>query len=232
MNPSSGRKGSSGGGGTFVVDHLVWGVADLDAGVEEMARRTGVRPAAGGRHPGWGTANALLSLGPRTYLEVIGPDPEAGRPAEEAVEKPLPFGLAAVAPGAGRLLGWAAAVEGLEERVEESRRNGYDPGDAVAMSRRRPDGSLLSWHLALPPDASLREGGIVPFLIDWQESPHPAEETPAAGRLLELSGEHPWPAEAAGLLTALGVELSLTPGPRPRLVARLETPAGLLVLEG
>ena len=40
-----------------------------------VARRTGVRPAAGRRSTVLGTHSALLSLGPTAYLEIVAPDP-------------------------------------------------------------------------------------------------------------------------------------------------------------
>src|SRR5262245_48303312 len=70
------------------VDHLVYAVPDLDAGVARVEMLTGVRASPGGQHPGGGTRNALMALGPMSYLEIIGPDPDQPKPAE-----PRRFGL-------------------------------------------------------------------------------------------------------------------------------------------
>ncbi len=59
------------------IDHLVIGVADLDAGIREFEELTGIRPVYGGEHPNLGTHNALISLGDRTYLEILAPRPGA-----------------------------------------------------------------------------------------------------------------------------------------------------------
>ena len=58
---------------TLPVDHLVWGGQDLEAEIARLERLTGVRAAAGGQHRGEGTWNALLRLGPASYLELIAP---------------------------------------------------------------------------------------------------------------------------------------------------------------
>jgi CTP:molybdopterin cytidylyltransferase MocA len=209
-----------------IVDHLVYGVPDLAAGIEEWARLTGVEPAAGGSHPAWGTANALLSLGPHTYLEILGPDPAAD-PSEGP--RPRLFGLDGISHGA--LCGWAAAVPDLEDRVQRCRAEGYDPGPVATMSRRRPDGSELRWQLAVPRDLQLREGGCVPFLIDWQGAPSPAASAPAGCRLVQLSARHPEPERVRGPLEAMGLELAVERGGRRGPRAVLETPAGLLLLD-
>src|SRR5437870_1872301 len=58
-----------------VCDHLLWGAADLHEAIAAFAARTGIRAAPGGRHPDLGTHNAIATLGPKRFLEIIAPDP-------------------------------------------------------------------------------------------------------------------------------------------------------------
>ncbi|MDP4504457.1 VOC family protein [Nonomuraea turcica] len=200
------------------LDHLVYAVPDLAAGIAEFAERTGVRPVAGGSHPG-GTANYLVRFGPTSYLEIIGPDPEA-------TARPRAFGLETLT--APRLAAWAVRPEDIDKAVWQAREQGYDPGDVQPLSRRTPAGELLEWRLTRREDpAAVRP---VPFLIDWGDTPHPAASDLPLVSLTSLSAVHPDPDALRRDLAALGVRLDVSPGPEPALRAVIDTPLGSVTL--
>jgi len=192
------------------IDHLLYGVPELEAGMDEVERRLGVRPAPGGRHPAYGTRNALLSLGPDRYLEVIAPDP--GLPVPP---RGIGFGLAGVTEP--RLVSWALRHPEIDAATELA-----GLGRVEAGSREREDGTVLRWRLTDP--YAERMGGVVPFLIDWGEAPHPAASSPEGGRLIELRIEHPAPKEVRRALTTLGCGgATVCRGDAPGLVAVIRT---------
>lgn len=185
------------------LDHLVLATPDLAATVADFTRRTGVTPAPGGVHLGLGTRNHLVSLGGRSYLEIIGPDPEQAGPAGTR-----PFGVDGLA--GPRTVTWAISPPDLDAAIAAARARGHDPGPAYPMSRRTPDGTLLSWRLTGGGEDS---AGLVPFLIDWGASPHPAVSGLPVTPLLELTGTAPDPDRVRPLLSALDTELLLAEGP-------------------
>jgi hypothetical protein len=199
------------------VDHLIYGTPDLESTVDELERRLGVRAAEGGRHPGQGTRNALISLGEAVYLEIMAPDPEQPPP-----DRPRWLGLDRVETP--RLVGWAAVAGDLDALVRGANRRGIRLGETLAGGRRRPDGSTVSWRVTDP--HRVLGDGVVPFFIDWADSPHPARSAPGGATLVGLRAEHPDADEVSRLLAGLGLGLPLRRGPLAALIATLRTPAG------
>ncbi|GAA2496950.1 VOC family protein [Streptomyces longisporus] len=186
------------------LDHLVLATPELAVTVADFARRTGVMPAPGGAHVGFGTRNHLVSLGGSSYLEIIGPDPE-----QAGADGPRPFDVDQLV--SARTVTWAISPPDLDAAVVEARARGYDPGPVRPMSRRRPDGTLLEWRLTDGDTA--HPSGLVPFLIDWGASVHPTAAGLPVTPLLRLSATAPDPDEIRPLLAAVGAELAVTEGP-------------------
>jgi hypothetical protein len=196
------------------VDHLVFATPDLDSTVADLERRLGVRPSPGGRHLDRGTRNALLALGPRCYLEIVGPDPEQSAPPT-----PRWFGIDGLS--SPRLVAWAANTTDLERIAAEGARSGVGFGPITSGHRQRPDGVTLRWRFTDP--TTLLDDGLIPFFIDWGSSPHPTSSAPAGAELIALDAEHPDPDRVRGNLQALGFDLNVAHGPRPALIATIRT---------
>ena len=205
----------------MAIDHIVLAVPDLAAGVADFHRRTGARPVAGGSHTGRGTANYLVGLGGSSYLEIIGPDPAQPEPGQ-----PRPFGIDTLL--AARVVTWCVRPPDFDAAIATALARGYDPGPPQHMSRRRPDGTLLSWRLT--PGASDPEAGLVPFLIDWGTSAHPTSAELPVLPLGDLRAEHPDPDGIRARLASLDLDMPVVTGERTRLIATVQSPAGTVEL--
>ena len=188
-----------------VIDHLVLAVPDLGDAMTEFQRAHGVRPAIGGRHEGLGTRNALVSFGD-SYLELIAPDPTQPDP-----DGPRPFGVDDI--DHATLVTWAvrpvpALGETIAALIESCRAAGHDPGPAVPMSRHTPGGDVLRWQLTFP---TMAHDGLVPFLIDWGDTSHPAATAPRGVTMAALSGATADHEEANRVPTALGLPALASP---------------------
>jgi len=203
------------------VDHLVFAVPDLAQGVDRVEALLGVRATPGGQHPGAGTRNALVALGPSAYLEIIGPDPEQAKPSN-----PRRFGIDDLK--APRLVAWAAKESDLEGLRARAEKNGVTLGAVGSGSRQRPDGVVLAWRFTSP--GTVLGDGLVPFFIDWGRTPHPAETAAPGARLVALKGEHPDAGNVRAMLRKLGLEMEVATAPAPALVAIVECPKGRIEL--
>lgn len=203
------------------VDHLVYAAPDLNRAIVDVDRLLGVKATAGGQHPGRGTRNALVALGPAAYLEIIGPDPDQPTPPA-----PRPFGIDALP--AARLVTWAAKSQDLTRVASDAARFGVMLGPVTQGSRRRPDGLLLTWQYTDP--RTIVADGIVPFFIDWGGTPHPASSAATGATLTALHAFHTDPERVQKILDALGLDLSVSKGPAPALVATIETARGRVEL--
>lgn len=203
------------------VDHVLYASADLQRGMDEIEALLGVRPVPGGRHPQYGTHNALLSIGPGTYLEVIARDPELP-PPERGTLIDIP------ATGDSCLIGWVFRTNDIQASTAAANDAGVGLGPAVAGRRTKPDGSEIRWQLSDPYEMPM--SGAVPLLIDWGTSVHPSTVAPSGGRLVELGIEHPEADSVRRALTALEADVPVTIGDEFRICAKIESKKGLVTI--
>jgi hypothetical protein len=201
-----------------VLDHVLLGCNDLDSGIDYVYQRTGVRAAAGGVHPGAGTKNALLSLGPSRYLEIIAPDPLQPVSSD-------PRGLASLRNPA--LVGWAAHRHDLNEFAALLQGVGVECVGPNPGSRSRPDGTTLNWQtLSLKDDR-----GILPFFIEWNShSLHPSVDAPAGCGLTDFRIDTPDSPALRALAAKLQLDVQVRQSHKAQLATTIVGPKGPMAL--
>ena len=202
-----------------LLDHLVYATPDLEATCRDLEVRLGVRASAGGQHPGRGTHNALISIGPKAYLEIIAPDPL------QHGTQPVWFDIDQLT--APKLITWAVRVDELETFVKEISPD-TKVGTIRAGSRKTPEGTTLSWRLTEP--QLVQGAGLIPFLIEWNSRRHPADSAITGPRLVQLRIEHPDPELIGKQLNSLRLEVAIEQGSSPALVAIFEGANDLIEL--
>lgn len=198
------------------LDHLVVAARTLGEGRVWLEGRLGVSMQPGGEHPTYGTHNALLSLGPDAYLEVIAVNPAAPVPTtarwfaldSAEMQERLEAGPA--------LIHWVVGVEGLSAGPE-------------VLELARGD---YRWRLTVPAGGTLPMYGVAPSLIHWL-TPSPAGRLRDVGvRLirLQLGTAHPDRLRARLETLQFGGEVEVYEAPRAELRAVLQTPEGRIIL--
>jgi hypothetical protein len=177
------------------VDHLVVAIRSLPEGLAEFERLTGISAIAGGRHPGRGTENALVSLGGGKYLEIIAPQAGASlSPRDEGMR-----GLDRL-----RIINWAITVTDVDEAVTALKGAGFAGTAPQPGSRVTPSGERLEWTTFGLADATI---AAAPFFIRWSPATkHPSTTAPGGCTMAKLTVQDPSSDRLAAALASLGVD--------------------------
>jgi hypothetical protein len=200
------------------IDHLVYASPTLEQGMAEIQELTAVKPVIGGKHLQWGTWNALISLGPQCFFEIIAIDPA------QSYVGPIIFDLDTITES--KLVRWVAKSNRIPEQVKLAEAAGFSLGPVIEGQREKQDGTLLKWSLTDP--LSNPGDGLIPFLIDWRDTPHPGSATPKGCMLLALSGKHPNPGIIQQMLQAIELDFEIEKGKTIELTATIQAPNGLI----
>jgi hypothetical protein len=191
-------------------DHLVVAIRSLPDGIAEFERLTGVKAAIGGKHPGRGTGNALVSLGGGSYLEILAPLADATLSARDEAMRRL---------DRLTIINWAVGVDDVSGAVAALRKAGFGATPPQPGSRVTPSGDRLEWTTF-----GLGNPGITvaPFFIHWSAGmKHPSTTAPAGCELSKLTIQDPASARLSAALGAVGVAGVTYAQGAPRIEARL-----------
>jgi len=200
-------------------DHFIYAARDLEPMCRAFEDFSGVKPGAGGSHPGLGTRNALASLGDSVYLELLATDP--AQPAGGALADPI---KAFTIP---RLFSYMVRAGDLEVVQQRLAAHGIE-SDLFGASRAAPDGSTLRWRLLFP--RQHRFGELVPRFIDWMDTRHPATTSVRGCRFESFEVGHSDAPALAGLLRDLDTDIRVQTAEQPYLRLTIGTPRGSVVL--
>jgi hypothetical protein len=143
------------------IDHVVYGVRDLDSAGRRLEGEFGLASVAGGRHAAWGTGNRIVPLG-RDYVELLGVVDE-----RDAEASPVGRAVRELVAEGDRWLCWCVSTDDLDGTAA---RLGLEIDEG---SRSRPDGTVLRWRSA--GFSFALASPALPFFIAWEVPPelHP-----------------------------------------------------------
>jgi len=199
------------------LDHVIWAVPDLEDYVERFTKLTSIEPIYGGEHTNGVTANYLVSLGPCTYLEIVGP--KEGALLADLGELAKSYTREHVAGFA-----FSANLDAPPKILQA-----LNLGERRTGGRVKPDGRALSWQTASLSDLNLGEGKFQ-FVINWLSQPHPATTSAKGASIVQLTIAHPQSVRLRGVVESNNLPIVLQPAGKPDIWLTISTPNGSVVL--
>lgn len=199
------------------LDHVIWAVPDLEDYVERFEKLTSIKPVYGGEHTNGTTANYLVSLGPCTYLEIVGPQPGV---------TPEMLGDGAAMFAREHVAGFAFGAD-LDNLTEELA--GLTLGERREGGRNKPDGSALSWVTASLSDFNFGPDKFQ-FVINWTSEPHPATTAAEGGEIMRLTIANPQVTGLREIVENNNLPIVLQPSGVPNIWVTINTPRGSIIL--
>jgi len=203
------------------IDHIAYAVPNLKEGCQYLEKLLGCEILGGGRHLNNGTHNALINLGNEIYLEILAVDTK-----NEDIKGPRWMGVDLIS--SPRVTRWALKSSNLASDLAALKKYNTDLGNSFKGSRKKQDGTILKWNMALPLPAPAVE--IAPFAVDWKDSIHPTKSLPNECQLLSLELRHPTPSIYHNLFRELDIALSINQSVRTELLLKISTPNGIVEL--
>jgi Glyoxalase-like domain len=219
------------------VDHLVVAARTLQEGVAWCEATLGITPGPGGEHPLFGTHNRLFRIAtvnfPRAYFEIIAINSEASDAEKLPAKRWFDLDsetLKEAIKASPRLVHFVANTPDVNQACAALSKLDIDRGPVVQASRMTPAG-LLKWQITVRPDGQRLWNGGLPTLIEWGDV-HPANSMPDSGVTLHsLRMMHPQANKLQAAHQVIGVQGITVEAGDPSLIATLQTPRGLVVLE-
>ena len=203
----------------LAVDHIALAVPDMPKAIRDIHALTGAEPHFADPEPGQWYWSGALGLGKDSFLEILGPNPSHGgfHPLKALIsgyDNP-------------QVLFWYIATgdfDGLVSRLKSIR----TPVERIETVRFQRDGKESHYKRGIIGPGFLSQR---PCVIEWrQRVEHPWQQDAAGCQLKGLQLRHPKAPRLNELFAALGINLTVAPGPS-WIAVELETPKGTVKFE-
>ena len=203
------------------IDHIVYAVEDLHRSIEKFVKATGLEVFEGGKHPDWGTHNAIVRIDKHTYLEFLAKDKSA-----PAIHTQTWMGLDLL--DGDKITRWSLASQDVESDKQFLRKYNEELATIIIGSRMTKDNQMLNWLMTAPLPAP--EVEAAPFLIDWKKSAHPTNSLPLDCSIKSFTIEHDESEVLKKLLEKLDCAVDVYTAHTTRMTLVLDTPKGEFVM--
>ncbi|UFT99804.1 VOC family protein [Radiobacillus kanasensis] len=147
----------------LAFDHIVYAAADAENAQKEYSVKRGLLTTKGGSHEEWGTYNYLCYLYNDSYIEWLSiSDEEKVSKSDNPLIQQL---YQALNQGKSGGIQFALRTTELDSFIDHFQAKGIAYEGPFEGSRKRPDGSILTWRMLFPNSDSTSE--TLPFLIEW-----------------------------------------------------------------
>lgn len=204
------------------IDHLVYATNTFEETIDWFEKVSGVKPVFGGYHKTQGTKNALVRIGTRSYLEILGVDEK-----NKEISAPRWMGIDLIEkPSMTR---WAIESNDLNTDATKLKNYKNEMGSIFKGQRKKENGDDLKWDMILP----LSSPGIelAPFVIDWGDSIHPATDLEKSIELIGLKFQTNKIDKINKLFANLSIETNEVSDGHDKIIAKFKTPKGLLTIQ-
>jgi hypothetical protein len=210
-------------------DHLVVAINDLDRGVKEVERITGVLPKYDGSDAQLGTHSAVIGLGDNAFLEIIAPDPKADPGRVDAELKPLILDrlntFESLTP-----FGWAIGTSNLERTRAFARQSSTRTSEAMPGSRKRSWGRQTRWEWSR---VIRPESYVMPQFVQWDaDTSPPQDRAPKGCALSNLKVYSRTYKSVHALIATMQVDVESAGAEEESISFSLDCPRGEVVVEG
>lgn len=203
------------------IDHIAYAVPDLAKGCKDLEEKLGCQVIIGGRHLNNGTHNALVNLGNEIYLELLAIDQE-----NIDIQAPRWMGVDIITEP--RVTRWAIKSDDLTSELANLKKYNEGLAQSFEGSRKKQDGTILRWHMALPLPSPEIE--LAPFAVDWKDSIHPTKSLPDECELIGIEFKDPNPSAIHELFSTLDIERPVMQSDRPEIKLIIKSPNGIVEL--